>query len=72
VRGRAQLTIEVEVFLFSTSVTISCERKFAGANGDPTFRELMGLQPALPLTDELALIHDDTEYAWRQYAEAFA
>ncbi|UBM08024.1 hypothetical protein [Cupriavidus metallidurans] len=70
--GRAQLTIEVEVFLFSTSVTISCERKFAGANGDPTFRELMGLQPALPLTDELALIHDDTEYAWRQYAEAFA
>ena len=41
--GRASLTIEISVFVFSGSVTISCERKFAGSNGDPTFRQLMGL-----------------------------
>jgi hypothetical protein len=70
--GRAELTIEISVFMFSKSVTISCERKFAGANGDPSFRDLMGLNPALPLPDELALIDGDTAYAWREYCEAFA
>ena len=70
--GKAQLTIEVEVFMFSASVTITCERKFAGSNGDPSFRELMGAQPALPLADELATIDNNTVYAWRQYCEAFA
>ena len=70
--GIAKLTIEVEVFCFSTSVTITCERKFAGANGDPSFRDLMGVQPALPLAGELALITDGTAYAWREYVEAFA
>jgi hypothetical protein len=70
--GMAMLTIEVEIFMFSISVTIKCERKFAGANGDPSFRDLMGVNPALPLDDELALIDDDTAYAWREYCEAFA
>lgn len=70
--GSAQLTIEVEVFLFSASVTVRCERKFAGSNGDPTFRQLMGLAPALPLADELAKIDTDSDYAWREYCEAFA
>lgn len=62
--GRAQLTIEVEVFLFSLSVTIECERKFAGSNGDPTFAQLMGPPNGNPLDDPL--------YPWREYCEAFA
>jgi hypothetical protein len=70
--GTASLTIEVEVFVFSGSVTIKCQRKFAGSNGDPVFRDLMGVNTALALPDELALIDDTTEYAWRQYCEAFA
>ncbi|MCG6875268.1 MAG: hypothetical protein LJE97_09275 [Betaproteobacteria bacterium] len=70
--GKAQLTIEVEVFVFSGSVTITCERKFAGSNGDPTFRELMGADPALPLANELAAIDNSTKYPWREYCEAFA
>ncbi len=70
--GKAQLTIEVEVFMFSTSVTISCERKFAGANGDPSFRDLMGVNAALALSEELATIDDHTVYPWREYCEAFA
>jgi hypothetical protein len=68
----AKLTIEVEVLCFSTSVTITCEKKFAGSNGDPTFRHLMGIDASLPLSGELALIDDTTEYAWRDYVEAFA
>lgn len=70
--GRATITVEIEVFMFSMSVSLSCERKFAGSNGDPGFRDLMGPRPDLPLAQELALIDDSSEYAWREYAEAFA
>jgi hypothetical protein len=52
-KGKAQLTIEIEVFVFSGSVTVTCERKFAGANGDPSFRQMMGLDPTVSLEDEL-------------------
>ncbi|HKX41758.1 MAG TPA: hypothetical protein VJO99_11405 [Burkholderiaceae bacterium] len=70
--GKAELTIEVSIFMFSISVTVTCERKFAGSNGDPSFREIMGSQPALSLPDELNTIDDLTTYAWREYVEAFA
>lgn len=72
--GKATLTIEIEVFVFSGSVTISCEKKFAGSNGDPTLRQLLGTSadPTLPLATELAGINDSTRYGWRDYCEAFA
>lgn len=70
--GKAELTIEVSIFMFSVSVKITCERKFAGSNGDPSFRDLMGANPALALQDELNGIDNNTQYAWRQYCEAFA
>lgn len=70
--GIARLTIEVEVFMFSTSVTITCERKFAGSNGDPGFRDLMGADPARALDKELQFINPATLYPWREYCEAFA
>ncbi|MGH9141932.1 MAG: hypothetical protein ACRD2I_12435 [Vicinamibacterales bacterium] len=70
--GTASLTIEVQVFMFSASVTVTCQKKFAGSNGDPTFRDLMGVNPGLSLADELASIGTDTSYAWRDYCEAFA
>ncbi len=72
-KGMAKLTIEISVFIFSGSVTISCERKFAGANGDPSLRQMLGLNPALTLEDELDLIDSaGVDYAWRDYVEAFA
>jgi hypothetical protein len=58
--GSASLTIKVEVLFFSTSVTIRAERRFAGSNGDPTFLEVMGLEP------------DGTSPAWSEYCLAFA
>jgi hypothetical protein len=70
--GLAKLTIEIEVFIFSGSVTITCERKFAGSNGDPSFRDLMGADPSLDLAQELATIDATTNYPWRDYCEAFA
>jgi hypothetical protein len=70
--GTASLTIEVSVFMFSASVTVTCQKKFAGSNGDPSFRDLMGINPALSLADELASIGTGTTYAWRDYCEAFA
>ncbi len=70
--GKAQLTIEISVFIFSGSVTITCERKFAGSNGDPNLRQMMGFRPDLTLADELAAIDSNTAYAWRDHCEAFA
>ena len=58
--GRATLTIEVEVFMFSFSVSVSVERRLAGSNGDPTFAQLMDIQP------------DGTSSRWAEYCEAFA
>jgi enamine deaminase RidA (YjgF/YER057c/UK114 family) len=69
--GRASLTIGISLFFFSIKVTISCERKFAGSNGDPTFREMMGYKPEKPLIDEINEIDSKTQYAWRDYVEAF-
>jgi hypothetical protein len=39
--GRASLTVEIELCLFSTSVEITCERKIAGSAGDPPLVELL-------------------------------
>jgi hypothetical protein len=61
--GKATLTIEISVLFFSASVSITCERKFAGSNGDPTFAELMA-----PYTDP-ALGYVEP---WVTYCEAFA
>jgi hypothetical protein len=62
--GKATLTIEVEVLFFSASVEISCERKFAGSNGDPTFKELMA-----PYADPVTL--EETK-PWETYCQAYA
>jgi hypothetical protein len=61
--GRATLTIEVEVLFFSASVEISCEKRFAGSNGDPTFIEMMSpyLEPNLGQTID----------PWTEYCDAF-
>jgi hypothetical protein len=45
VLGRATLTIDVDIAFFSTSVSISVEKRFAGHNADPTFKEMID-QPA--------------------------
>jgi hypothetical protein len=58
--GRATIMIEVEVFMFSTTVSVSAERRFAGANGDPTFAEVMAIGPS------------GRSARWDQYCEAFA
>jgi len=57
--GKATLTIEVDICMFSVSVEITCERKFAGSSGDPTFAEIMAPQPS-------------GESPWNTYCEAFA
>jgi len=58
--GRASLVIEIDVLLFSGSVTVTCERRLAGSNGDPTLEQVMGVLP------------DGTSPAWSQYCAAFA
>ena len=70
--GEAKLTIGISVLFFSADVTISCERKFAGSNGDPTLRQMLGLNLDMTLEKELEHIGKETQYAWREYLEAFA
>ena len=50
----------MKVLCFSKSVSITCQRSFAGSNGDPTFAEVMGVQP------------DFTSPLWTDYCLAFA
>ncbi len=57
--GRATITVEVEVLFFSGTVKISAERKLAGSNGDPSFREILGAE-------------NGKSPAWDQYCLAFA
>lgn len=57
--GRASIVVEVEVLFFSASVEVSCERKLAGSNGDPTLADIM--PPG-----------DGGEEAWASYCTAFA
>jgi hypothetical protein len=57
--GRARITVEVEVLCFSASVSIEAERQFAGANGDPSLREVV-MEP------------DGSAPAWDDYLLAFA
>jgi hypothetical protein len=40
--GQATISVEVEVFMFSKTVKISAERRFAGSGGDPTFAQALG------------------------------
>ena len=61
--GRATITVEVEVLFFSASVSVSCEKKFAGSNGDPTFVDVMGLAPLAP---------PGAVRPWDSYCHAFA
>ncbi len=43
--GRAVITVEIDIFLFSTSVEVECERQFAGSDSDPPFEALMPPDP---------------------------
>ncbi|MGC1853135.1 MAG: hypothetical protein WA687_11915, partial [Solirubrobacterales bacterium] len=63
--GRATLTVEIELCLFSTSVEISCERKFAGSKSDPPFEAL--LAPYKDPDDETLTIDP-----WADYCRAYA
>lgn len=51
VRGQATLVIEVEILFFSTSVNLTVERRFGGAEADPTFANLI---PTASLWDSYA------------------
>jgi hypothetical protein len=39
--GRATVTVKVEVLMFSTSVSMTVERKFSGSADDPTFSDML-------------------------------
>jgi hypothetical protein len=57
--GQASITVCIEVLFISKSVKISCERRFAGSNGDPTVRDML-------------VAPDGTTTAWTDYCQAFA
>jgi hypothetical protein len=58
--GTATLSIEIDIAFFSVTISITCTKKFAGSNGDPTFAELMEVAPNATSAD------------WTAYCQAFA
>jgi len=61
--GKASISVEVSVCFLSFSVSVSCEKQFAGSSGDPTFEDAMG-----PYTDAFGAARDP----WAEYCAAFA
>jgi hypothetical protein len=47
--GEATLTVEIEILLFSASVSVKCRRELGGSPSDPSFAELI---PAAPVWAE--------------------
>ncbi len=68
--GRASIEVEVEVLFFSFSVTVSCERRLAGSNNDPTFAEFLGIAADGTVPNPGA--PDGGVPAWTDYCTAFA
>jgi hypothetical protein len=58
--GTATISIDIEVALFSTTIEISCSKKFAGSGNDPTLAEMFDVTPAATSAD------------WNAYCGAFA
>jgi hypothetical protein len=58
--GTATISIEIDVTLFSTTIEITCTKKFAGSGPDPTLAELLDVAP------------DATSADWNAYCGAFA
>jgi hypothetical protein len=58
--GTATISIEIEVALFSTTIEISCSKKFAGSGPDPTLAQMFDVTPAKTSAD------------WNAYCGAFA
>lgn len=58
--GTATISVEIEVALFSTTISITCTKKFAGSGADPTLAEMFDVAP------------DATSQDWNDYCAAFA
>jgi hypothetical protein len=58
--GSARVSLEIEVGPFEKSVSFTVQRSFAGANGDPTFAEMIEVAP------------DGSSAHWSRYCLAFA
>ncbi len=64
--GRASLSISIELFLFEVTITISCEKKFAGSGADPTFAQTFAPYELTP-GDPTTLVDP-----WEEYCVAYA
>ena len=60
--GKASISVEVSVCFLSFSVSVTCEKQFAGSSGDPTFLDTMG-----PFADHRGIERDP----WAEYCDAF-
>jgi hypothetical protein len=76
VTGHAELTIDVKIVFFHIGVKISCTKRFAGGNGDPSFLQMMQPWGAADVNLHATL---PTEFAnlpgydpWNDYLLSFA
>jgi hypothetical protein len=69
--GRATLTVEIDILFFSTSVDLTVERQFAGAQAAAL--EMGGdVPPPVPLIAAVTVEDTMTAGDWAEYCEAFA
>jgi len=58
--GEATLVVEIEILMFSTSVSVSCRKEFAGGEADPKFIDLIPTQQVW--TDYCEAFADETDF----------
>ena len=59
--GTATIKIDIDVTLFSTTISITCSKKFAGSGPDPTLADMFDVNPATATSTD-----------WDLYCGAFA
>jgi hypothetical protein len=59
VYGEATLVVEIEILMFSASVSVKCRREFGGGKADPKFIDLIPTQQIW--TDYCEAFADDTD-----------
>lgn len=62
--GTATISIDIDVTLFSTTIKITCSKKFAGSGADPTLAEMFDVDPNVNVPA--------TSADWNSYCGAFA
>jgi hypothetical protein len=72
VTGTATLDIDVSVFFFHATVSLTCQKRFGGGNGDPSFVDVMRPADTIDQALPAPFVYPGAYDPWATYLNAFA